>query len=463
MELEEILEQQVEIDELFNHLAKLHRIALFGDDSKDSTAEIIEENLSLNRIRHDITVCLNDLNALNNMLISFDGKIKTEINSLQETKISINKIKSRQIELQKVRKEWQYRNISNTDEKSVLQNPPKGDSIEIKTSYRYKMNKYIEMVGIDNTSLSHKSTSDTDYFIDSREDHQLTGNQTIEALQLLDESHNEIQNEIKTLDTLMNQLKKDAHFVEIERRQKLGFIKSQQRKLDHELHTHEANIKRLLNNCGLVLPSSDDVPISHKILHLSLYWDEQHSNKIKEENEDIINHSDEFIDLKIKALKDQLTHRKNDSTKLTANKNIWKDCVDNLEELEDSLNQLLAVDQTILPSKLIQIIKIKIDYLESLIKYTENNKIEELISDEINSLRMACEELSPKHSQKHQVFENKVNNSTQTKIKGIHSNFHINPSTNIAEPFVVGKTPPKIGISQERANVIPQTSNKKEE
>lgn len=463
MELEETLQQQVEIDELFNHLAKLHRIALFGDDSNDSTVGKIEENLSLNRIRHDITVCLNDFIALNNMLISFDGKIKAEINSLQEAKISINKIKSRQIELQRQKKEWQYQNRLNKNERSSLSNSSKSDSIEIKTSYIYKMNKYIEMVGINNTSLSHELIDDTGNPADLREDRQMSGNQTIEALHLLDESHNEIQNEIKALDTLMNQLKKDAHFIENERRQQLGFIKSQQRQFDHELNNHEANIKRLLNNCGLVLPSSEDAPISKKLLHLSLYWDEEHNNKIKEENEDIINHSDEFIDLKIKSLKDQLTHRKNDSTKLSANKNIWKDCVDNLEELEDFLNQLLAVDQTISPSKLVQKINIKIDYLESLTKYTENDKIKELISDEIYSLKMACEELSPKHSEKTQILENKVNNSPQSKIKGIHSNFHVNPSTKTAEPFVVGKTPPKIGISQERANAIPQTANKKQE
>ncbi|CAL9729225.1 autophagy-related protein 23 [Monosporozyma unispora] len=462
MELEEILQQQVEIDQLFDHLVKVHKIALLGDDNNNSSNQKIKDNLSLNNIRHDITVCLNDFNVLNNMLISYDGKIKGDIDFLRKAKISISKMKQRQNELQRKQNEWNY-TTEVIEKEHLASQPSNGNSIEIKTSYRYKMNKYIEMVGIDNTSLSQEPTNDVDNSKVINDDVELTGTQTKKALHLLDESYNEIQNEIKALDTLMNNLKKDASFIEKERRQKLGYIKLQQRQFDHELNSLETNINDLLNKCGLVLPSNVGVPISQKLFHLSLYWNEQRKRKLKEENGDIINHSDEFIDLKIKELKDQLTHRKSNSSKLLADKKLWEDCVTNLEELEDYLNQVLAMDQTILPSKLIQKISIKIDYLESLLRYTENVKIKELIDDEIYSLKMACKELSPKRTQISQTSENKDDNSNRDKTYKIHSTFHINPITNTSAPFVVGKSPPKIGISHDYTKSTSHTTNKKNE
>lgn len=467
MELEEILQQQVEIGDLFDHLVRLHKTALFGGDNDTG------EQLSLNRIRLDIRVCLNDFNVLNNMLISFDGKIKQEIRSLEAVKTSVNNLKLRRKALLSQKEKWGYNSSKRSSKGSCK--PLKftqSDVIEIKTAYRHSMNEYIQLVGRNNTSLSSVSpdNGDQDPHMKVKEEKELTAQQTIEALRILDKSYTDIQQEIKSLTSLLDNMKKDATFLETERRQKFSFLKLQQHSIDRELGSIDANIKKLLKSCGFSLPSRDDMPMSQKLLHLSLYWDDRHNRKLEEENNDIIDHSDEFIDLKIKELKDQLTHRKDNSTNLIADKNLWNDCISNIEDLEDDLHQSLANGHTIDATRLIQKINVKITYLESSLAYTENEKIKNLINDEIEGLRMACSEVVSSNKAKNSSFQfsskgksNPVLSDVEISTQNMKPFSHANYSANKVAPFTVGKSPPKIGISEQNTPMITHTVNKKME
>lgn len=473
MELEDILKQQVEISELFDHLAQLHKFALLGQAEKteeQNHIEISKSHISLTDIRHDITVCLNDFNVLNNMLISYDGKIKEQLNTLQQAKDHINDMKLERTRIRQQQQEWSGENRENVSDS--VSDIGKDEMIEIKTSYKYKMNKYIELIGINNTRLATQpdSTEANPDIIKDEPGNILTGRKTTRALSLLDESFQEIQNEITSLNSLITSLKRDATFIANERKDRISYMKLQQRKFDNELSQVEKNIKRQLTICGLQLPSNDNIPISQRILHLSFYQDDEQIKKLEQESEDIIEHSDEFIDLKIKELKDQLTHRKYNSPKLLADRNLWQDCVTNLEELEDFINQAIGRDTPISSSKLIQKIKIKIGYLESLLTFTENEKIKSLINYEIYSLKMACKELSPPNSPKFpetngniQIHTQKYTNFNIDETNNKTSSSHINHIAPNISPFVVGKSPPKIGLSHESSNYTLHSIDKKTE
>lgn len=483
MKLEEILKQQVEIDDLFTHLCKLHERLLVGDNSENDGVSL--QTVSLNKVRHDLIICLNDFNTLNDMLISFNGAIKNNIQVLEKARLEINNLKQKKCELLKERDLWILNPNTTGSVSSNTSNNNDNDIIKIKTSYRHKMNQYIDMIGVKNITLfNHPSFTykDNEKNKGSEEETPLTAKQTIDSLRLLNNCQLEIQNEIVTLKTLLNNLEKDSQLIKNERKQMISLIEYRRNQIENQITNVENNIIKLLNKCGFLFSdnsnssfsftSTNSGAISEKLLN---FWNSKNNHDIITEKTNIdivVDHSDEFIDLKIKILTDQLDSRKKNSTNLLADKQLWQECVKALEDLEDSLQGALLnlgkdSNSTLpLPSTLISMITDKVDYLKTSFNNTDNLRLKKLINNEIGNLKMACDEL--RHNSNNSNKIDPLNDSIKAKTSKIrtlsdNSSDSINYNTyNPIAPLIIGKSPPKIGISNEVANNIFATSiNKK--
>ena len=479
MKLEDILKQQVEIDELFVYLCKLHERLLVGDSSDNDHDPL--ETISLNKVRHDLIVCLNDFNTLNDMLISFDGAIKQEIQILEETRVEINDLKQRKTELLKERDQWTLNpnKVGSTDSNTAKNNS--NNVIQIKTSYRNTLDQYIELVGIQNTTLfNHFSFIDQDNqrTRENEEEISLTPKETVNSLRLLNACQSEIQKEIEALKTLLRDLEKDSQFITNERRQMISLVENQKYQIENQLSSIENDIIKLLNKCGFSFPKNSNPSFSFASINnssisetlLSIWNSRDNHDNIPEDTNIyiVIDHSDEFIDSKINALEYQLKFRKKNSTNLLADKQLWQDCVQVLEELEDTLqNTLLNIgkDSTSTlpsPSKLISMITAKIEYLKASLNNTNTIRLKDLINHEITNLQMACDELSFNSNHQDKI------DSIETEKPSISTlNYDMNDCMNYTirnskPPLIIGKSPPKIGISNGVMNNIFHTpTNKK--
>lgn len=477
MKLEDVLKQQVEIDELFVYLCKLHERLLVRNDSDNDDNSL--QAISLNKVRHDLIVCLNDFNTLNDMLISFDGAIKQDIQILEEAKLEINTLKQRKGELLKQRDQWVLTsNSTNFTDSNITKN--NNDVMQIRTSYRNKIDQYIGLVGIQNTTLFNHSgftIQGNERFKEYEEEISLTPKQTIDSLRLLNDCQSELQKEIKALRALLSNLEKDSQFIINEKRQLTYLIEYQRNQIEKQLVSIENDVVKLLNKCGFLFPKnseasspfapSNNSSISKKLLN---FWNLRDNHDSIPEDTNIymvIDHSDEFIDSKINTLKYQLKSRKKNSTNLLVDKQLWQDCVKTLEDLEDSLEKTLSdVDKgsnsvLLPPSTLLSMITNEIDYLKGSLNNTNNPKLKNLIQHEIANLQIVCDELSIKSNHQNKTDSEEIKKPNISISDHYISNFMDYDTRSLKAPLIIGKSPPKIGVSNESTNNIFNTFTSK--
>ncbi|CCE91691.1 Atg23p TDEL_0D01070 [Torulaspora delbrueckii] len=404
MALDDILRQNAEITDLLHILVELHGRALQDQGPSDR----------LEGIRRDILICFNDLCTLNDMLTSCDGEIRDEIQVLQKAKDKFTRLNRKRQLLLKERDKW-------TEETPVSVKDQSEQNVVVDTRYRRVLDQYLDLVGANNTTL-----------VEDHSQGDVSRETVLQSVKVLHSCHDNVLQSVKQLKELLNDITKDQAFIEKEMKAQVARIRRETSAIDDELRKNSSKRKNLLAKVGLALP--DETSTAQKLFHLKL--NDQRDKQLELEQEDIASHANEFLDMKIASLQDQLTHRKDDSYQLIHVRDSWSDCVDSVKNLEDRLRSALTGDLTELPTDRVgSWIKENIEELSSIISSTNNRILITLVSHEREVIENAYDEIS----QSSKPIE------PSSPIRNKHS----------SPPFLVAnKSPPKIGLSDKTAQSL---------
>lgn len=282
MALDDILRQNAEITDLLHSLVELHGRALQDQGPSDR----------LEGIRRDILICFNDLCTLNDMLTSCDGEIRDEIQVLQKAKDKFTRLNRKRQLLLKERDKW-------TEETPVSVKDQSEQNVVVDTRYRRVLDQYLDLVGANNTTL-----------VEDHSQGDVSRETVLQSVKVLHSCHDNVLQSVKQLKELLNDITKDQAFIEKEMKAQVARIRRETSAIDDELRKNSSKRKNLLAKVGLALP--DETSTAQKLFHLKL--NDQRDKQLELEQEDIASHANEFLDMKIASLQDQLTHRKDDSS-----------------------------------------------------------------------------------------------------------------------------------------------------
>lgn len=386
--LSELLTKQKDNESALDLLVTLYGKILTG---KNETV-----GLNIDVIRRDITDCLQDLISINESMIAYDGILKLEIDKLEKAKFKIDKLWKRQIEVKEQITYLNNDNQSNRNDQMAQKSKDRADQGIDKTGIINSLNKCIRDNKYKDSFDKYSKLKDSK----ANQDSPMSIDDIKRSINLLNDSNDSIQREIKLLQSYLNQLNNDQKLINNELRKNKQLINLERDKLYDYLNDINIKLIDTLNEIGLPVPKNKSNTITDILSNLNWNTNSNSQNTIERislENNDMIAHSNEFIDLKISTLKEQLTLKKNNTSILINDKLYWVDCISHIQNFEQNLQNIMINQINVTNKDLADLIQIEIDFLLKQIKLTENKRLKSLLNNDINAMKLAINELSHTH------------------------------------------------------------------
>ena len=380
-QLDTLLKQKEEITKYLKELVTAHREAL-SDVSDGNQLDVVREHIS---------ICFSDLQTINDKLISHTGLLKNEITKLVEVRQNLLELSTKEMELLKERQVWDFDSNS-----PATGTKPQGNKFTIETHYRNDMNKYIELIGITNTSLARLEDNyniDDNKHIRSQQNQigdsvDMTKEDTLKCITYLQSANVAANNDIKVLQTLLNNIQKDQKFIETELKLQNGRIRHKRNSITAELEKIERVRDSILAQSGIKLPKRN---ASSKVAPNNTDSIDDLIQNAREKIELEV----EFVDIKRDTLSQQLKDFKSESSDLSLQNELWTECLEDVISLERKLKHEIAKngDRPVDPEDLTEIIQLSIQHLEKIEQMGGQVLVSTLIRDEKETLISACDQL----------------------------------------------------------------------
>ncbi|EJS42631.1 atg23p [Saccharomyces arboricola H-6] len=437
MVLNQVLEKKEEISQYLANLVELHGKALSDVNSASQVSHI----------RKDITICLNDLCRINDLLVSHDGLLKREIGSLLRDKQDLLDLNQSEQLLWKERESWDIEQEADTAQVDYVID--KNAIISISSHYRSSLNKYIESVGAENTVLSF--ADDSNPRIEETQNMNFSADQMTHNYKLLQLTHRQAKSEIIKLETLLRDFKKDDKFIQQELKRQSGRIHSEIGNIDFHLSKIEESKIQLMKRIGFESPLTQEKSLSEKLFNIRLSGTDDNQSERETITKRNFVHMKDLIELRIDSLQEQLSENKNETSTLVSQCDLWMNCQRKVRDLENELITKLqkTTNSRISTNEMTEMIKSTIQYLNSLLDSSDAELTTTLISNERDVLSKACEELSAEATAPRGNQNTMPSKPIDIHKSGNNSKADSNLKQLATPPFLVAsKSPPKIGMSK---------------
>lgn len=374
MNLNDVLLQQREIKELLQKLQVRHRELL------NSTSD---DNSSLNRVRKDILICLNDLKTLNGMMIdSKNGLLREELDALGTYSKKLEDLASKKALLDGEFSSWSSKPTSDLASLGSWESI----SIGIKGNHRAIMNSYIAECGIENLSLGGIHPGEDTSF----SNHELTAaeperKKILENIAMLNLCRDQVSSEIDQLKSLIREYEKDKKLLESE-------LDSNERKVVNKvtlIQREKTNIlakqRKILKKLGIF-----------KEPERNSYFSFGDNLTSSEADFDIaLSQAHDFIEAKKDALQELLRDSKKEASSLATQFTYWRDSIMRIQALETSLQELfIARNGDISKDEVVAMIYAGIDQVADSMDLDSDDAFASSLNDELEALKQAICELN---------------------------------------------------------------------
>lgn len=439
--LNDILVEVAEKTQLLESLIIPHEKALTESDYSDQ----------LENIRAEISATLNSLSNLNDLLISHDGPLRTEISSLMASKSKLKKINMKELTLLNEQEtlETLRNDSSNLESSRPGFTTQQQQSITIASSYRHELQKYLDLVDVEKTSLNTNKLADNSKISEENvenSDFNFNLKRYEKQQSILHSALTVNEIEIKKLETLLKEFRKDNNFIRDELKLINSNLKSHEDLISDELKQIDESRYAIMQSIGYSGRNEQQSSILDSIVKLSIKKPDIRTliQERIEEYSNLLN----FIDMKLNGLDQMLQEYKSRKSEWAEKSILWSQCLALISELEvtvrDQLFSAHTIGSEISPDQIKAQIK---KFLSKLNKLLDESDLEgvvySLVRNEVNSLNVALDEMNQMPQIKNDISDR----------ESIH-----NPSFKL-----ISKSPPKTGFSSENVSYkLNNTSIKKD-
>lgn len=413
MKLEDVLEQKSEIEQFLSTLCDAHHRLLFN----------VQDAEKLDKVRNDVKICFNDLCKLNGILISVDGdgSIRREIDRLKKQGSKLTRLNAKHKELISRKEQWQLIKDASSERKP---SPMSSDTFSLKGNYHDSLNEYIDDVGILQTSLTDGNTQD-----EVRESPVKDFEALSRRLALLNFCRKEVNSEIKQLESLLSNFRKDEEFINREWKRQRSEVGNIILQFDEDLRSVRRSQEKILVKLGL--HENSETKNSSILFNLT-------KKPVNDEEtlDEELKYADELIKAKVNTLNDELASSKEQMHQMEHTRNLWDEAISKIAKLEEELKDKLLTNPNIYPKELSQPIEDVIKQLEDLYSASSSSSefLRKCLYNEIEVLQKAKQELDGESGQQ-------VKRQVQPR-----KNLELERSPSF---LTTGTSPPKIGITRE--------------
>ncbi|CDO92255.1 unnamed protein product [Kluyveromyces dobzhanskii CBS 2104] len=415
MDLNDLLLQQQEIRNLLSNLQEAHEKILLSNEN---------ENDNLNKLRKDILICLNDLKTANLLIIDpRDGLIKKNLRKLDKYEERMKLLDSEAASLKSELNLWHA-----DQSPTAVPTAETWGSVPINLvgNHRSLLDSYIDVVGIENTTLADNS-DELDHNSNSS---RLTREQLLDNVQRLKLCQEQVNSELDQLRSLISQYERDRSVINDEYTKNTELIEKEVNSLLREEDKITSQREKILIKLGLL---KDNEHNQQRTTFFSM-------KAFKVDNSDYevaLSQAYQFIDAKKQALKQILHENKSQTQSLERSFSIWNDVTRSIQALETNLQQtFIQKEGNVSKNDIVAMINSTLIHVRSIVGTYSKDIALKSITCEQKALQKALEQ-----------------------IDGQLQPIPINTQTKAQEILQIGTSPPKVGLSKEFASNFPVSSD----